>query len=79
MTRTTILLETDLMLRLRQLASANGKTVTSLIREAIAVYLEQQQTKRKFSFTAAGRSGKGNLSVDAEKILKQRFRRKGKA
>jgi predicted transcriptional regulator len=74
MARTTILLDTELMFRLKQLAGAEGKTVTAIIREAIVAYLDRQKTPRKLSIIGIGRSGKGNLSEDVEKILKQKFR-----
>jgi predicted transcriptional regulator len=79
MTRTTILLDSDLWLRLKQLAGAKGMTMTAIIRDAITAYLERHQKTRKLSIIGIGSSGKGNLSEDAEKILKQRFRnRKGR-
>jgi hypothetical protein len=53
--------------------------VTAIIRDAITAYLERHQKPRKLSIIGIGSSGKGNLSEDAEKILKQRFRnRKGR-
>ncbi|MGH9937674.1 MAG: ribbon-helix-helix protein, CopG family [Blastocatellia bacterium] len=75
MIRTTILLDNNMMLLLRQLASADGKTLTAIIREALAAYIETRQEPQRFSFIASGRSGKGNLSRDVEKILRQRARR----
>lgn len=75
MDRTTIILGADLMWRVRQQASAEGKTLTAVIREILAAHFEKQQEPRKFTFTASGRSGKGNLSQDVEKILRQRARR----
>lgn len=78
MDRTTIILGADLMWSLRQKASAEGKTLTAVIREILAAHFEKQQAPRKFSFAASGRSGKGNLSRDVEKILRQKARRRRK-
>ena len=76
MTRTTILLENDLLLRVKQLAHTQGTTFTAILREALSSYLEAKQEPRSFSFIATGQSGKGNLSEDVEKILRQKARRK---
>ncbi len=79
MNRTTILLDYEIFSRLKQLAGMQGKTVTAIIREAINSYLEQHHKPRKLSIIGIGKSGKGNLSEDAEKILRQKFRnRKGR-
>jgi metal-responsive CopG/Arc/MetJ family transcriptional regulator len=78
MTRTTILLESDLLLEIRQLARASGKTATAIIREALKTYLEQQRPARKLSFTAIGKSGRRTVSKNAEAILRRKAdRRRG--
>ena len=74
MTRTSILLDTELLLQLKQTARTNGKTLAAVMREALTNYLGQQPPPRKLSFIGIGSSGKGNLSVNVEKILQQKFR-----
>ena len=76
MTRTTILLDHDLLLEIKQLARASGTTATSVIREALKSYLEKNRSRRKLSFTGAGRSGRRSVSRDAEKILKNKASRR---
>ncbi len=76
MTRTTILLENDLLLRVKQLAQVQGTTFTAIFREALNSYLEAKQEPRSLSFIAIGQSRKGNLSEEVEKILRQKARRK---
>jgi plasmid stability protein len=78
MDRTTIILGADLLWQVRRKASAEGKTLTAVIREILTAYFEKQREPRTFTFTASGRSGKGNLSQDVEKILRQRARRQRK-
>ena len=75
MTRTTILLENDLLLRVKQLAQVQGTTFTAIFREALNSYLEANQEPRSLSFIAIGQRRKGNLSEDVEKILRQKARR----
>lgn len=77
MTRTTILLESDRWLEIKQLARASGKTATAIIREALQTYLEQRRPARSLSFTAVGKSGRRNVSKDAEKILRRKARQRG--
>jgi predicted transcriptional regulator len=78
MTRTTILLNDDLMLRVRQLARANGTTMTVIIRQALEAYVGQQQQGRILSFAGVGNSGRRSISKNAEEILRRKGdRRKG--
>jgi Ribbon-helix-helix protein, copG family len=78
MSRTTILLNDDLMLRVRQLARANGTTMTDIIREALEAYVGQQQQGRVLSFAGVGKSGRRSVSKNAEEILRRKAdRRKG--
>ena len=78
MTRTTILLENNLLLEIKQLARANGTTSTAIIREALETYVEQRRAARSLSFTGVGRSGRSSVSKDAEAILRRKAdRRKG--
>jgi predicted transcriptional regulator len=76
MARTTILLDHDLLLEVKQLARTNGTTATNVIREALKSYLERNRPRRKLSFTAAGKSGRRSIAKDAEKILRRKASRK---
>lgn len=76
MTRTTILLDHDLLLEIKQLARASGTTATSVIREALKSYLDKNRPRRKLSFTGAGKSGRRSIAKDAEKILKRKASRR---
>jgi hypothetical protein len=76
MTRTTILLDHDVLLEVKQLARANRTTATNVIREALESYLEKNRSRRKLSFTGAGKSGSRSVSRDAEKILKSKANRR---
>jgi metal-responsive CopG/Arc/MetJ family transcriptional regulator len=78
MTRTTILLDNNLLLEIKQLARANGTTATAIIREALETYVEQRRPARSLSFTCVGRSGRSSISKDAEAILRRKAdRRRG--
>jgi metal-responsive CopG/Arc/MetJ family transcriptional regulator len=76
MTRTTILLDHDLLLEIKQLARTSGKTATDVIREALKSYLEKNRTKRKLSFTGIGKSGRSSIAKDSEKILRRKANRR---
>ena len=76
MTRTTILLDHDLLLEVKQLARASETTATNVIREALKSYLEKNRPRRKLSFTGAGRSGRRSVARDAEKILRSKASRR---
>ena len=71
MTRTTILLEDDLLFEVRRAAKATGVTVTEIVRGALKAYISRQSRPRLPSFAAIGRSkGPGNIAVNADKILR---------
>lgn len=72
MARTTILLDDDLLLEVKQLARANGVTATEVIREALKAYIERQQRTRTLSFTGVGKSGRRSISKQAEAILRRK-------
>mgnify|MGYP001102822862 CR=1 FL=1 len=78
MTRTTILLDNNLLLEIKQLARANGTTASAIVREALETYVDQRRPARSLSFTGVGRSGRASVSKDAEAILRRKAdRRKG--
>ncbi len=76
MIRTTILLDDDLFLEVKQLARTNGTTVTELMREALKAYIGQQRRTRTLSFTGVGKSGRRSISKKAEEILRQKADRR---
>ena len=75
MARTTILLEDDLLLAVKQLARIKETTATAIIREALKAYLKRQQRAKVPSFTAIGRSGQSSVSEQAEGILRREIKR----
>jgi metal-responsive CopG/Arc/MetJ family transcriptional regulator len=75
MTRTTILLDDDLLFEIKQLARTSGTTATDVIREALKSYVEKNRSKRKLSFTAVGKSSRSSIAKDSEKILKRKANR----
>lgn len=72
MARTTVLLDDDLLLEIKQLARANGTTVTEVIREALQAYLGQRRRTPTLSFTGMGKSGRRSISKQAEAILRRK-------
>ncbi|PYU90532.1 MAG: hypothetical protein DMG08_17705 [Acidobacteria bacterium] len=77
-TRTTILLDQDLLLEVKQLARSNGTTATAIIREAVEAYVAKKRSGRTPSFAGIGKSGRRSVSRDAEAILSRNAdRRKG--
>lgn len=72
MARTTIILDDDLLLEVKQLARANGTTATAIIREALKTYIERQRRARTLSFTGVGKSGRRSISKRAEAILRRK-------
>jgi len=77
MTRTTIALDHDLLLEIKQLARTRGTTATDVIREALKSYLGKNRSKRKLSFTSVGQSGRSSIAKNSEKILKHKANRRG--
>ena len=73
MARTTILLEDDLFVEVKQLARARGRTITEVIRDALKATVKRQQRTRLPSFTVVGRSGRRSISRKAEEILRRKL------
>ena len=77
MTRTTILLENDLLLRVKHLAHTQGTTFTAILREALNAYLsENHPPQRRLSFTAVGKGKLPNVAENAEAIIKRSLNHK---
>ena len=76
MTRTTMLLDDDLLLEVKRLARAQESTVTEIVREALRAYVAQRRRSRLPAFAKVGRSGRRSISQNAENILRQKARRR---
>lgn len=68
-TKTTVYLDAADYRRLKILARAQGRTTAELVREAVAAYARSQQLPARPASIAAGRSGRGDISVRAEELL----------
>ena len=71
MARTTIILDDDVLLEVKQLAQTRRTTATQIIHEALTAYVEKQSAGELPSFVAAARSGKRSISANAEAILRR--------
>ncbi|MBI3666758.1 MAG: ribbon-helix-helix protein, CopG family [Acidobacteria bacterium] len=69
MTKTTVYLDPDIALALRQLAAVKGRTQAELIREAIASYT-QKGVRPKPRGIGRYRSGRKDVSQRAEELLR---------
>jgi hypothetical protein len=67
--KTTVYLDAGDYRRLKALARASGRTTADLVREAVAVYARTHATPARPSSIGAGRSGRGDLSEQAEALL----------
>lgn len=76
MARTTILLDDDLLLEVKQLARTNGTTATEVIRKALKTYIRRQRQARIPSFTGVGKSGRHSISERAEEMLRRKINRR---
>ena len=76
MKRTTVKLSDDLDARLRHEAQRRGVTVSDVTREAIEEHLGGRRGKRRRLLAAgAGHSGRGDVSVRIEEILRAEVER----
>jgi predicted transcriptional regulator len=78
MLRTTIYLDEETVLALRQLANLQKRTQTEIIRDALKRYFEHAQSQKKSALPGIGayRSGRHDISEQAEELLKQAARRR---
>jgi predicted transcriptional regulator len=69
--------EEDLAMALQQVAEQRATTVEAVTKEALKNYLRVQHTQQHaYSFIGIGHSGKGNLSTQAEEILRDAANRR---
>ena len=79
MLRTTIYLEEDMALAIRQLADAENRSQAEIIRDALNAYLQQAQAQSRRPLPpgiGAYRSGRQDISEQAEALLRQAARRR---
>ncbi len=79
MLRTTIYLDEEVALAIRQLADREQRSQAEIIREALRRYLKQASKRRKpFEPSGVGayRSGRHDVSQRAEELLRQAARKK---
>lgn len=70
MKRTTILAEEELLLEAQYLAKQQGKTLTTIVREALAHYVAAQRKPRHFLCDGIGNSGDPDLVHKIDDILR---------
>ncbi len=76
MARTTILLDDNLLLEVRSIASRKGTTTTDVIKEALTEYVRKQPAQGLPSFTGIGRSkgkGAGRISENIDESLRRKI------
>jgi predicted transcriptional regulator len=69
--RTTILLDADLLDRLDRHVRLQRTTKTSVIGEALEVWLDSHAAEPRFPFLGIGNSAHGRLSVDGRSIVRR--------
>ena len=71
MARTTIILDDDLLLEVRQVANTNKTTIRTVVEEALRSYLEKVRPPNNSlpSFVGMVDYGRGDLSSRDEEIL----------
>lgn len=70
-TRTTILLDADLLERLDRHVRRERTTKTAVIGAAIEAWLDEHETVPEFPFVGIGRSSHGRLSLDGRSIARR--------
>jgi predicted transcriptional regulator len=70
-TRTTILLDVDLLERLDRHARRERTTKTAVISAALEAWLEEHERVPDLPFVGIGRSAHGRLSVDGRSIARR--------
>ncbi len=70
-TRTTILLDADLLERLDRHARRERITKTAVVGAALERWLDEHEAVPEFPFVAIGRSSHGRLSLDGRSIARR--------
>jgi predicted transcriptional regulator len=77
MTKTTVYLENDMALTIRQLAAAQGRSQAEVIRDALETYTRPHSTKPASRGFGKYSSGETDVSERAEEILMKAAKRGG--
>ena len=75
MTKTTLYLPEADYTRIKAIAAREGRSAAELVREAVAEYASRRGPRRLPRSLGAGRSGRGDVSEKAERLLKGMGRR----
>ena len=75
LTKTTLYLPEADYRRLKALARREGRKAAELVREAVSEYASRRGARRLPRSIGAGRSGRGDLSEKAERLLEGLGRR----
>jgi predicted transcriptional regulator len=70
-TRTTILMDADLLDRLGRFAVRGRTTKTAVIAAAVEAYLAEHDVPPDLAFVGVGESSHGRLSLDGRKITRR--------
>ncbi len=72
-TSITIHADDSLVRALQAIAQQEATTVEDIARDALTIYVasHKSEVKGELSFVGIGRSGKGNLATEVEKILEE--------
>ena len=68
--RTSILLDRDIMLKLKKLSKTTNKSTSFLIREAVSSYIAKKSPKKKISIIGIGSSGGSDIARNEDEYLK---------
>jgi len=68
--RTSILLDKDIMLKLKSLTKISNKSISFLIREAVSSYVSKKLPKKKIGIIGIGNSGGSDIANKKEEYLK---------
>lgn len=77
--RTTVTLPAELARRLRTQATAQDRSVSAIVREALEAYLAGQPAPELPSFAGVGSSGVGDLSERVDELLARAARRRSRS
>lgn len=67
--RTSILLDKDLLLKLKNLARISNKSASFLIREAVSEYIVKKVPEKKISIIGAGNSESSDVANNEDEYL----------
>ena len=68
--RTSILLEKDIMLKLKNMAKFSNKSTSFLIREAVTEYVAKKAPRKEIGIIGIGSSGGSDIANNEDEYLK---------